>query len=821
MQLSRTLWATIALTSPSLVSAFWRMECGISQVGRIDPIVAPDTISSHVHKLSGGSNININSTFDSMQDSACTTCTIQADKSGYWTPILYYQKGDGTFQEVQNGETVVYYLGRGGSADGSPTMPFPKGLQILSGTPLARSYDNATMTWGNATFPPRPVSDRTSFVCIPDYSSNLQVPQTPNMAFDVWAAAAGVPTSQGNKVCKNGMRAQIQFPSCWDGVNLYKEDGSHMAYLSQIDNGACPPTHPKLFMHLFFEMYYDVYDIDTSDGGRFVFAYGDPTGYGFHGDFLNGWDEQVLADAVDQCGVGNPTGAIELCPPLAAVNQYTATINCPLYAPFGQQLIDETVTGNIGSKLPGCINIVDGPADATYADMTCPPGVDLPAVNSFPEQFPIVYAELTPSQPFGNNGWNYVDCVVDNVNNTRILGADQIQSSNMTIETCQTYCSSKGWRFAGVEYGTQCFCSSSLPATYTGGQSCTQQCAGNRTELCGSPGLVSIFNNTLSTAPIAAPGAGPVSAAAGTYVGCVSDGINNGRTLNGPSISSNNMTLETCRSFCTSQGYTLSGAEYSTQCFCGNSIGNGGAVLSDSSSCNMLCSGNQYNSCGGPNRLSVYSANITVASTMATVTTSGAVATGAVSCPSNNGATFSVGSSQYQLNCATDFDGGDMGMVFTNTVMDCAAACSNTTGCLASSWVNGSPQGPCYMKSKVGTGNYNSGVWGVKKLAAVVQPTTTTTSAQASATPKQCPADNGSTITVGSSSYTLQCATDHAGGDLTSASSFSVEQCAASCAATAGCVGASYLPGVCYMKQVNGQALANNGVWAIVLNGSS
>lgn len=57
-----------------------------------------------------------------------------------------------------------------------------------------------------------------------------------------------------------------------------------MAYLSQIDNGICPPSHPILLPVLFIEVPYDVNTI-TKDGGKFVFANGDETGYGFHGQY--------------------------------------------------------------------------------------------------------------------------------------------------------------------------------------------------------------------------------------------------------------------------------------------------------------------------------------------------------------------------------------------------------------------------------------------------------------------------------------------------------------------------------------------------------
>ena len=43
----------------------------------------------------------------------------------------------------------------------------------------------------------------------------------------------------------------------------------------------------------------------------FVWAQGDPTGYGLHGDFLNGWDVELLQSAVDECI--SDSGDVEDC----------------------------------------------------------------------------------------------------------------------------------------------------------------------------------------------------------------------------------------------------------------------------------------------------------------------------------------------------------------------------------------------------------------------------------------------------------------------------------------------------------------------------
>ena len=198
------------------------------------------------------SDIGLTSTYDSLRTAKCTSCEIQADKSGYWTPQLYYQHSNGSFEEVIAPGMTVYYLGRGDNT--SDIVPFPPGFRMASGNPFARSYNKVDLTYKNT----RPIADRVSFACL----DTSRLPETP-----------GISRTQ----CAYGLRAQIQFQSCWNGVDLYKADQSHVAYMSQIDNGACPPTHPVHFMHLFYEVNYDVAHIQQ-DGGRFVFAEGDTTG---------------------------------------------------------------------------------------------------------------------------------------------------------------------------------------------------------------------------------------------------------------------------------------------------------------------------------------------------------------------------------------------------------------------------------------------------------------------------------------------------------------------------------------------------------------
>ena len=90
------------------------------------------------------------------------------------------------------------------------------------------------------------------------------------------------------------------------------------------------------------------------------------------------------------------------------------------------------------------------------------------------------------------------------------------------------------------------------------------------------------------------------------YVGCGSDGIGS-RTLTGPSQASNNMTVEICVDFCSSQGYSVAGTEYVNQCYCGNSIPSAAAPVTGLvGACTDKCAGDDTEYCGGYGAISLY-----------------------------------------------------------------------------------------------------------------------------------------------------------------------------------------------------------------------
>ncbi|KAK6200670.1 hypothetical protein LQW54_009631 [Pestalotiopsis sp. IQ-011] len=78
------------------------------------------------------------------------------------------------------------------------------------------------------------------------------------------------------------------------------------------------------------------------------------------------------------------------------------------------------------------------------------------------------------------------------------------------------------------------------------------------------------------------------------YVGCYTDPTTP-RTLTGASFTLSSNSPENCGFLCGRAGYSYAGVEYTSQCFCGNSIGNEQA---DESSCSSPCPGDAPATCG-------------------------------------------------------------------------------------------------------------------------------------------------------------------------------------------------------------------------------
>jgi hypothetical protein len=176
-------------------------------------------------------------------------------------------------------------------------------------------------------------------------------------------------------------------------------------------------------------------------------------------------------------------------------------------------------------------------------------------------------------------------CYSDDTNaralNTSVLISDH------TVEACQSACADGGFTFAGLEYGTQCFCGTALEndSESISPSNCATPCAQNANEVCGGSNALSLY----------------VIVPIWQSMGCYSDTTLK-RTL-AQSLNVGGNTVEKCQAACQNAGYVYAGMEFGTQCFCGNTIDNGGAPTSG---CGTPCPGDASETCGGANALSLY-----------------------------------------------------------------------------------------------------------------------------------------------------------------------------------------------------------------------
>lgn len=159
--------------------------------------------------------------------------------------------------------------------------------------------------------------------------------------------------------CTDGVRFEIMFPSCWNGKDSDSEDhASHVAYPSLVMDGTCPEGYETRVVSLFYETIWNTYAFKDKQG-QFVIANADPTGYGYHADFIHGWDEGILEQAVERCT--NPSGQITDCD-VFDVQSESDQQQCTFEVP--DVLKDEDVFEHKGS-LPDGLAVAYGPAYAS------------------------------------------------------------------------------------------------------------------------------------------------------------------------------------------------------------------------------------------------------------------------------------------------------------------------------------------------------------------------------------------------------------------------------------------------------------------------
>jgi uncharacterized protein DUF1996 len=175
------------------------VDCGFARRLDDDPIVSPDVPgASHDHSFFGNETTNAFSTAETLVVGQ-TLCHRRQDRSAYWVPTM-----------LVNGRPVtplgaaIYYR-RGTYAE--VHVP-PNGLRMIAGDQRSMSPQAADHVYWN---------------CEAQGVATTEVPVCP---LDP----------------RYSLRLHVDFPECWDGVNLDSPD--HVSHLAYATEGECPASHP-------------------------------------------------------------------------------------------------------------------------------------------------------------------------------------------------------------------------------------------------------------------------------------------------------------------------------------------------------------------------------------------------------------------------------------------------------------------------------------------------------------------------------------------------------------------------------------------------
>lgn len=259
--------------NPNATTGQFRITCDYSHMNFDDPIVYPGKPgAAHLHVYFGNTGINSASTQQSIENTGNSTCAGgTANRTGYWAPAIIDTK-DGT--PIKPSDILLYY--KSDPFPGNRVKPYPPGLRMIAGNPKPTGPD-------------------------PDFRS-------------YWVCA-GPDGSQGfssippNCPVGGTVEATVNFPSCWDGINLDSPDHkSHMAYgvpdTTSPTNFGCPKSHPVQLPTLNQMVRYKVIEAGSTARWRLSsdhYSHALPGGYNLHADWFNGWDPKVQEIWVKNC----------------------------------------------------------------------------------------------------------------------------------------------------------------------------------------------------------------------------------------------------------------------------------------------------------------------------------------------------------------------------------------------------------------------------------------------------------------------------------------------------------------------------------------
>lgn len=307
---------------------------------RLDPLTNRGTCSGHVHSVFGSASFSDtvkkrDVTDDDWQDDTGkidqTTSNVIPNKSMYWAPSMYILNPNDNMYYIVPTFTRAYYRIKHPN-DHSVIHPFPEFLRMIVG-------DASRMTeWS-----PNDEHDAIRWTKRLENRGTTNPVEHGDWSYLRTEGVAGLKQLEMN----------INFPTCLELKNSgpprtrSRNYRNHAAYA----NGTtCPPDFPYHIPELNLEVRYELDEmrlilgadvVDNIDNWRL--STGDATGAGAHADFISGWPEDLMQQAISFCRNSvDPTGQ-HYCPIERYSNQTRAEMGAKV-VPFTSDVPNEIVS---------------------------------------------------------------------------------------------------------------------------------------------------------------------------------------------------------------------------------------------------------------------------------------------------------------------------------------------------------------------------------------------------------------------------------------------------------------------------------------------
>ncbi|XP_062408873.1 sialate:O-sulfotransferase 1 [Sardina pilchardus] len=87
----------------------------------------------------------------------------------------------------------------------------------------------------------------------------------------------------------------------------------------------------------------------------------------------------------------------------------------------------------------------------------------------------------------------YIGCFLDDAKDRALKGTVFYDFRRMTSSLCQDTCSESGYQFAGLEYGSECYCGNRIAGPRMREEECNLDCKGEKGSICGGVARLSIY----------------------------------------------------------------------------------------------------------------------------------------------------------------------------------------------------------------------------------------------------------------------------------------------------------------------------------------